>query len=222
MKVIKPVCPRQVYLQPQRAPTQATDKADDTSTADYGGNNDGGDGSATTVQRQRNDNNDKGGVDGDGSGDRGCANDHVILGGFASSRNSDRRFHTIPLTYEKGTYRPPQGKQSCRTHRDASFTHAKAYTKRRNKSKPTSGHQCWICGHFYKTNNQTEKWYHLIPCNETSNPNYPLVKYLPNQAGWKCTILSFTSTPAKGRLSPDPPGKTMPRKKKTRTCIKVY
>ena len=38
-----------VYLQPQRAPTRATDKADDAPTMNDGGNNDGGDGSATTT-----------------------------------------------------------------------------------------------------------------------------------------------------------------------------
>ena len=102
-----------VYLQPQRAPTRATDKADDAPTTNDGGNNDGGDGSATTVRRQRDDNDDKGGTDDDGDGGRdGCGDDHVVLGGFASSRNSDRRFHTVPLTYGKGTYQPPQGKQN--------------------------------------------------------------------------------------------------------------
>ena len=81
---------------------------------DNGGNNDGDNGSVTTAPRQRNDNSNKGGRDGDGNGGRdGCADDHVVLSGFASSRNSDRRFHTVPLTYGKGKYRPPQSKQNC-------------------------------------------------------------------------------------------------------------
>ena len=88
------------------------DKADDALTTNNEGKNDRGDGSTTTLRRQYDDNNDKGGSDVDRGGGS-CGDEHVVLGGFVSSRNSNRRSLTVPLTYRKGAYRPPRGKQNC-------------------------------------------------------------------------------------------------------------
>ena len=56
---------------------------------------------AMAARRQCDGNNNKGDSDGnEGGGGDGCGDNHVVLGGFASSR----RFHTVPLTYGKGKY----------------------------------------------------------------------------------------------------------------------
>ena len=106
-KVAKRFCLRQ-FTYNQRAPTRATDKADNAATTDDGGIHDGSDGSATTARRKYDGSatavrrhNNEGDSDGDeGGGGDGCGDNHVVLGGFASSR----RFHTVPLTYGKGKY----------------------------------------------------------------------------------------------------------------------
>ena len=97
------------------------------------------------------------------------------------------------------------------------LTHTKAGRKRKKKSNPkaSSGHRCRTCGHVYTL--PEWKKYHIIPKNETYNTQFPLMRHLPNQAESK--VYEHCTVPEHMRKEgfPVPPGKPMPRKKRTRT-----
>merc|ERR1711862_108265 len=61
---------------------------------------------------------------------------------------------------------------------------------------------------------QNGKKYHIVPFNESYNPQFPKTKYLPNQTGSKVYVHCTVPELLRKEGFPVPPGKKMPRLKK--------